>query len=109
MINRYREIELTAAFHQPDLLAHATIFVKDNRQFAISQNVGDLQKEVLLVTLSMNWKGLLFLVILNLLVCLGTGLVAGLVTRDMNLGVAVTSGVAAVVACVQAVLFLLYK
>jgi hypothetical protein len=68
-----------------------------------------LGKRVLLITLEMNWVGLIALVIMNLLLCLGTGIVAGEVTKRADLGVAVTSGAAGVLACIQAVLFLVYK
>jgi len=78
-------------------------------RFEIVPVDGELKKEVLVIGMSMNLVGLLFLVLLNLLVCVGAGLVVGMVTKDVNLGVAVTSGVAAVVACVQAVLFLRHK
>jgi hypothetical protein len=109
VVGRKREIELTAAFHNPDLLSNARTFVKDNMRFEIGLVGGELEKEVLLIGLSMNWVGILFLVLLNLLVCVGAGLIVGIATTDVNLGVAITSGVAAVVACVQAVLFLVYK
>ena len=66
-------------------------------------------KDVLLIGLRMNWISVFVLVFLNIVVCLGSGIIVGYVTRRVDLGVAVTSGVAAVVACIQAVLVLLYK
>lgn len=66
-------------------------------------------KDVLLVGLRMNWIGILALVFLNLFVCLGPGIIVGYLIRRADLGVAVTSGVAAVLACIQAVIILLHK
>jgi hypothetical protein len=83
--------------------------VKDNARFEIGNTGAGLEREVLLIGLGLNWIGLLFLILMNLIICIGIGGVVGMATRDVNLGVAVTSGVAAIVACVQAVLFLVFK
>ena len=103
---RRRELELTAAFHTPALLSNAKNFVKDHTRFEIGNASAALEREVLLIGLKMNWIGLLLLVLLNLLICIGIGGVVGMATRDVNLGVAVTSAVAAIVACIQAVFLL---
>jgi hypothetical protein len=83
--------------------------VKDNARFEIGNTGAGLEREVLLIGLGLNWIGLLFLILMNLIICIGIGGVVGIATRDVNLGVAVTSGVAAIVACVQAVIFLVFK
>ncbi|KAH8757805.1 hypothetical protein BGZ57DRAFT_930204 [Hyaloscypha finlandica] len=106
---RKRELELTAAFHTPELLFNAKNLVKDNARFEIGNTGAGLEREVLLIGLGLNWIGLLFLILMNLIICIGIGGVVGIATRDVNLGVAVTSGVAAIVACVQAVIFLVFK
>lgn len=106
---RKRELELTAAFHTPKLLSNAKNLVKDNARFEVGNTGAGLEREVLLIGLGLNCIGLLFLILMNLIVCIGIGGVVGMATRDVNLGVAVTSGVAAIVACVQAVLFLVFK
>ncbi|CZR56802.1 uncharacterized protein PAC_06691 [Phialocephala subalpina] len=107
--DRRKDLELTAAFYDPQPLAIAQDFVKGNARFAIDSTLLGVGKDVLLVGLRMNWIGVFFLVILNLFVCLGSGITVGYLTRRVDLGVAVTSGVAAVVACIQAVLAFLYK
>ena len=83
--------------------------MKDNARFEIGNTGAGLEREVLLIGLGLNWIGLLFLILMNLIICIGIGGVVGIATRDVNLGVAVTSGVAAIVACVQAVIFLVFK
>jgi hypothetical protein len=83
--------------------------VTDNTRFEIGNTGVGLEREVLLIGLGLNWLGLLFLVLMNLIICIGIGGVVGVATRDVNLGVAVTSGVAAIVACVQAVLLLVFR
>ena len=47
--------------------------------------------------------------LLNLAFCIGIGGAVGMATKDVNLGVAVTSGVATIIACVQAILYLVFK
>ncbi|CZR63079.1 uncharacterized protein PAC_12976 [Phialocephala subalpina] len=107
--HRQEDVELTAAFHDPQLLETAQDFVKANTRFSINNTSPSMGKDVLLIGLRMNWISVFVLVFLNIVVCLGSGIIVGYVTRRVDLGVAVTSGVAAVVACIQAVLVLLYK
>ncbi|KAF8861255.1 hypothetical protein BDZ45DRAFT_282619 [Acephala macrosclerotiorum] len=109
VVDRQEDLELTAAFHDPHLLAQAKDFVKDNTRFTINNTSPSVGKDALLIGLRVNWIGVFILVFLNLFICLGSGIIVGYFTRRVDLGVAVTSGVAAVVACIQAVLVLLYK
>jgi hypothetical protein len=106
-----RNAELTAAFKDPKILSAAKDFIQINARFALTYHLREATggNEALLVGLEMNWIGLLALLLSNLIVCLGAGLVAGLLTERIDLGVAVTSGMASVVACIEAVLFLVYK
>jgi hypothetical protein len=90
-------------------LSSAKNLVKDNARFEIGHNGAGLEREVLLIGIGVNWIGLLFLVLMNLIICIGIGGVVGMATRDANLGVAVTSGIAAIVACIQAVLYVVLK
>ncbi len=53
--------------------------------------------------------GLICLFLLGMVFCLGSGILVGVFTERVDLGVAVTSGVAAVVGCVEAFLFLVYN
>ena len=106
MTHRALDVELTAAFYNPKVLSHVRDFVKVNSRFAVGHVGETLGKEALLIGLQMNSTGLLALLLANVLVCIGTGTVVGLLTNRVDLGVSVTSSVAAVVACVQAVLFL---
>lgn len=106
---RKRDLELTAAFRTPELLANANSLVEDNARFEIGHTGAGLEREVLLIGLGLNWTGLLFLIFVNVIICIGVGGVVGMATKNVNLGVAVTSGVATTVGCVQAILFLVFK
>lgn len=78
-------------------------------QFAY-KNIGEeFGKQALLIGLQLNWLEFLALLAMNLILCFGTGIAVGMLTRRVDLGVAVTSGVAAVVACAQTFVFLVYK
>jgi len=83
--------------------------VEENARFEIGNTSARLEREVLLIGLGLNWIGLLFFILINLIVYIGIGGIVGMATRDANLGVSITSGVAATIACVQAVLFLVFK
>lgn len=101
---RNYDVELTAAFYDPRILSNAEHFVRDNRRFE-----KELGEQALLIGLKMNWVGFLALLLVNLVLCLGAGMVVGLLTRRVDLGVAMTSGVAAVVAYIQAFISLMYR
>ena len=83
--------------------------MEENARFEIGNTSARLEREVLLIGLGLNWIGLLFFILINLIVYIGIGGIVGMATRDANLGVSITSGVAATIACVQAVLFLVFK
>jgi hypothetical protein len=106
---RTHDIELTAAFHNPSILSNTHDFVRDNTQSAYGGLDERLEKEALVIGLRLSWIGILFLLLSNIILCFGTGLVVGMLTRRVDLGVAVTSSVAAVVACVETFVFLVYK
>jgi hypothetical protein len=84
-------------------------FVKINTRFDVANPKHLFGKEVLVIGLRMNWVGLAFLLLSNLAVCVGAGFLAGFVTGRVDLGVAVTSGVASILSCTEAVLFLVFK
>lgn len=106
---RNYEVELTAAFYDSRILSNAEHFVRDNRRFAFDQTEKEPGKQALLIGVRMNKIGFLALLLENLILCLGTGIVVGLMTVKVDLGIAVISSVVAVVVCIQAFIFLLYK
>jgi hypothetical protein len=106
---RKRELEFTAALYNPKVLSNAKTFVKDNARFEIGSADTAFDREALLIGLELNWKGLLSWIATNVILCVGVGVVVGIVTEDVNLGVAITSAVATILACLQTVLFFLSK
>ncbi|CZR54219.1 uncharacterized protein PAC_04102 [Phialocephala subalpina] len=103
------QAELTAAFHDPDLLSSAPSFAKENDRFSDSNHRRRARKEVAMIGLRVNRVMMVLVLLLNVAVCLGTGILAGVLTRRVDQGVAVTSAVAAIVACLQALLVLFTK
>ncbi|KAF8857465.1 hypothetical protein BDZ45DRAFT_803341 [Acephala macrosclerotiorum] len=103
------QAELTAAFHDPELLSGALNFAKENDRFSDGSHGGRARKEVLMISLRINRVMMALVSLLNIVVCLGTGILVGVVTRRADLGVAVTSAIAAIVACLQALLVLFTK
>lgn len=99
------DLELTAAFLNPNLLSDAGDFARANNRFSLEPRAGRLEKDTLVVGLQMNWLGLFSLILANVIVCFGVGILVGFVTKRVDLGIAFTSGVAGVLACVQAILY----
>lgn len=81
-------------------------FARANNRFSLEPSVGG--KETLVIGLQMNWLGLFSLIFANVIVCFGVGILVGVFTRRVDLGIAFTSGIAAVLACVQAILYRVY-
>jgi hypothetical protein len=102
-------VELTAAFHNVAVLSAAKNFVKENTRFDALQLEGTFGRQVLVIGLRMSWLGLACLLLSNLLLCLGAGVVTYLMTGDVELCVSVISSLAAVLSCIEGVLFLVCK
>jgi hypothetical protein len=56
----------------------------------------------------MNKLGVVSLVLVGLVLSLGSGVLASFLTERVDIGIAVTSGVAGVISCVEAFLFCVY-
>ena len=56
----------------------------------------------------MNMLGLISLVLVGTVLSLGSGILASFLTKSVDLGVAVTSGVAGVISCVETFYFCVY-
>jgi len=83
--------------------------VKENTRFDTAQAEGVFGKQILVISLRMSWFGLVCLLLSNLLLCLGAGVVAYLMAGRVDLRVSVTSSVAGVLSYIEAVLFLVCK
>jgi hypothetical protein len=103
-----RNAELTCAFYDPTILSRTDSFIQQNTQFAIGPNVTHERQQALLIRLEMNMLGLVSLVLLGLVLSLGSGILASLLTERVDIGIAVTSGVAGVISCVETFFFCVY-
>ena len=108
MSYRARNAELTSAFYDPTILSHTNSFIQQNTRFAISPNAPHVSQQTLLIRLEMNMLGSVSLVLVGLVLCVGSGILASFLTRRVDIGIAVSSGVAGVISCVEAFLILLY-
>ena len=91
------------------VLSLATNFVKRNTRFDTAQAEGVFGRQVLVIGLRMSLIGLACLLLSNMLLCLGAGVIAYLMTKELDLCVSVISSVAGVLSCLEAVLFLVSK
>lgn len=101
------DLELTAAFYNPSILLNTYGFGMDNMQIDNNSARPNFKRYAILISLRMNKLGFVALLILNLLLCFGSGVIAGFLSGKFDSGVEVMSGTATVLACLQTLIFLL--
>lgn len=101
--SRERDPELTTAFHNPKILSAADGFVERNARFAVHPPSSGLQEgqQAILIKQGLKRCGIWFLILAVMVFCIGIGVIAGILTKSVDLGVAITSGIATIVVCVQ--------
>jgi hypothetical protein len=97
-----QDVEFTAVFRNPELLSPAVDFVLRNGRFADC-------KSVIFIRQKLNFCGMCVLIIVGAMFCVGVGAAVGIWSEKTSLGVSVTSGLATVVACVEALRFRMYR
>ena len=105
------EPELTAAFQHPDILFSADDFVGRNKRFAVKfpESCRVEGRYAIMIRQGLNRLAVWVFILGGALCCIFAGVLVGAMTKSINLGVAVTSGIATVIACVEAFLFWVYK
>jgi hypothetical protein len=102
--SRERDDELTIAFRNPEVLSGAEDFVERNKRFAVHPSSSRLQegRQAIMIGQELKRLGFWILILAAMVFCIGLGVIVGFLTKSVDLGVAVTSGIATVAACVQA-------
>jgi hypothetical protein len=103
-----RNIELAEAFYNPQILDGASNFVKNNDQYEADTLNGKIKKQVILVSLQASYIGLALLLVANLMLCIVPGIWVGTVTKSVDLGISVSSGIAGVLSFLSAVLIMVW-
>jgi hypothetical protein len=106
--DRTRNAEHTSAFYDPTILSRTNSFIQQNAQFAIGANATHARQQALLIGLEMNILGLVSLVLAGPVLSLGSGILESFLTERVDIGVAVASGVAGVIPCVETFSFCRY-
>lgn len=109
IVRRVRNIELAEAFYNPQILDGASNFVQNNDQFEAYALNGKIKKQVILVSLQASYIGLALLLVANLMLCIVPGIWVGTVTKRVDLGIAVSSGIAGVLSFLSAVLIMVWR
>lgn len=109
IVRRVRNIELAEAFYNPQILDGASNFVKNNDQFETYAPNGKIKKQVILVLLQASYISLALLLVANLMLCIVPGIWVGTVTKSVDLGIAVSSGIAGVLSFLSAVLIMVWE
>jgi hypothetical protein len=109
--DRIPDLELTAAFQHPGILFAAEDFVARNKRFAVKPPglCGVEGRYAIMIRQGLNRLAVWILILGGALCCILAGVLVGALTKSADLGVAVTSGIAAVVACVEGLIFWAYK
>jgi hypothetical protein len=109
--NRKIDLELTAAINHPMILSAAHGFLGRNKRFLANPTslIGRKGRGTLVIRESMNMYGIWAFIIGGTILCILAGVVVGILTKSIDYGVAVTSGLATVVTCIEAFVFWMYK
>jgi hypothetical protein len=108
VVRRVQNIELSEAFYNPQILDDASNFVENNDQFEAYALNGKIKKQVIFVSLQASYTGLAILLAVNLMLCIVPGIWVGTVTKSVDLGIAVSSGIAGVLSFLSAVLIMVW-
>lgn len=106
------DIELTAAFHRPELLSDSGNFLQLNSRFEVSSQIRSLQRQnrqAILIGGGLRWLGICVLAIVGAIVCVCVGIGVGFWTRSVDVGIGVSSALATILTCVEAFAFWLYR
>lgn len=111
VMDRRQNPELTAAFRNPDILSRAESFVPKNDRFRVNplSTVSQEGRHVIFIKQELNWVGICTLILTGIIFSIGMGIIVGLLTNRVDLGVGVTSDIAAIITLVEAFIFWLYK
>jgi hypothetical protein len=109
--NRKIDLELTAAINHPMILSAAHGFLGRNKRFLAHSTspIGRKGRGTLVIRESMNMYGIWAFIIGGTILCVLAGVVVGVLMKRIDYGVAVTSGLATVVTCIEAFVFWMYK
>ncbi|KAE9371697.1 hypothetical protein N431DRAFT_559151 [Stipitochalara longipes BDJ] len=109
--DRRRDSELTAAFRNADVLSSAEGFVQRNERFAVHSPSPALQegRQVILIRRELRWFGIWVSILLGAILCIGAGVIVGILTNSVDLGIGVMSGLATIIASGQTFAFWVYK
>jgi hypothetical protein len=105
--SRERDPEFTAAFRNPEILSAADGFVKRNARFAVHPPSSGLQegRQAIMIKQELNRLGIWVLNFAVTVICISVGVVVGILTKSVDLGVAITSGIATIAACSTGIWF----
>jgi hypothetical protein len=109
--DRKRDPDLTAGFRNPGVLSSAEGFVRKNERFAVHSPSSALQedRQVIFIRRELRWFGAWVSILLGAILCVGPGVIVGVLTKSVDLGIGITSGLATIIASVQAFAFWVYK
>jgi hypothetical protein len=93
---------LTEAFHRPAILASSRDFVASNRRFALTSgtNLNDPIR-ALLIGWTTRKEYIAYLIMVVILLSITAGVVVGVLVRNTSLGLAVCSGLATLLSCIE--------
>jgi len=109
--DRRQDPDLTAGFRNPEVLGSTEGFVRKNDKFEVSPPASALQedRQVIFIRRKLRWFVIWVSILLGMILCIGSGVVVGVLTKSVDLGIGVMSGLATIITSVQAFVFWVYK
>jgi hypothetical protein len=106
------DVELTAAFHRPELLSDSGNFLQLNSRFEVSSQIYTIQRQqrqAILIGGKLRWLGICVLAIVGAVICVCAGVGVGFWTGSVDVGIGVSSTLATILTCVEAFAFWVYS
>jgi hypothetical protein len=85
--------------------------VKINERFAVGSGFLGFQRgrEAIFIGRELRWLGICALILSGTILCVGVGVGVGVWTKNVDLGIEITSSLATLLACIEAFAFWVYK
>lgn len=101
---------LSEAFRRPETLAETGNFVTNYQRFAVRPNTSpDAEPRALIVGWQTRAEFVAYFVMTIVLLSAGTGVSMGFLAHEASIGLAVSSGLATLLSCIEVLIFWLFR
>jgi hypothetical protein len=85
--------------------------VRKNERFAVDSPFSVVQegRQLIFIRRELRWFGIWIFILLGIIFCIGAGVIVGILTHSIDLGIGVMLGLATIIASMEAFAFWVYK